>query len=47
MRHWHLQKDNIMKMKLQWQLEKVTQIEPLYILGYTSNLGRVKKDVLK
>ena len=32
-----------MGMKLQWQLEKVTQIEPLYILGYTSNLGRVKK----
>jgi hypothetical protein len=36
-----------MEMKLQWQVEKVTQIEPLYILGYTSNLGRVKKDVLK
>ena len=34
-------------MKLQWQVEKVTQIEPLYILGYTSNLGRVKKEVLK
>jgi len=32
-----------MGMKLQWQLEKVTQIEPLYILGYTSNLGRVKR----
>jgi hypothetical protein len=34
-------------MKLQWQVEKVTRIEPLYILGYTSNLGRVKKEVLK
>jgi len=34
-------------MKLQWQLEKVTQIEPLYILGYTSNLGRVEKVVVK
>jgi hypothetical protein len=34
-------------MKLQWQVEKVNQIEPLYILGYTSNLGRVKKEVLK
>jgi hypothetical protein len=33
-----------MEMKLQWQVEKVTQIEPLYILGYTSNLGRVKKE---
>ena len=28
-------------------MEKVTQTEPLYILGYTSNLGRVKKEVLK
>jgi hypothetical protein len=34
-------------MKLQWQVEKGTQIEPLYILGYTSNLGRVKKVVVK
>ena len=34
-------------MKLQWQVEKVTQTEPLYILGYTSNLGRVKKEVVK
>jgi hypothetical protein len=34
-------------VKLQWQLEKVTQIEPLYILCYTSNLGRVKKEVIK
>ena len=34
-------------MKLQWQVEKVTQIEPLYILGYTSNLGRVKKEMVK
>jgi hypothetical protein len=34
-------------MKLQWQVEKVNRIEPLYILGYTSNLGRVKKEVLK
>jgi len=34
-------------MKLQWQLEKVTQTEALYILGYTSNLGRVKKEVVK
>jgi len=34
-------------MKLQWQVEKGTQIKPLYILGYTSNLGRVKKEVLK
>ena len=34
-------------MKLKWQVEKGTQIEPLCILGYTSNLGRVKKDVLK
>ena len=42
-----LQKDNIMRMKLQWQLEKVTQTEPLYILGYKSNLGRVKKEVVK
>ena len=42
-----LQKDNIMRMKLQWQLEKVTQKEPLYILCYTSNLGRVKKEVVK
>ena len=42
-----LQKDNIMRMKLQWQVEKVTQTEALYILGYTSNLGRVKKVVLK
>mgnify|MGYP001290285760 FL=1 len=42
-----LQKDNIMRMKLQWQVEKVTQTEPLYILGYTSNLGRVKKEVVK
>ena len=32
-----------MGMKLQWQVEKVTQTEELYILGYTSNLGRVKK----
>lgn len=47
MRHWHLQKDNIMRMKLQWQVEKGTQIEPLYILGYTNNLGRVKKEVVK
>jgi hypothetical protein len=30
-------------LKYQWQVEKVTQTEPLYILGYTSNLGRVKK----
>lgn len=36
-----------MGMKLQWQVEKVTQTEPLYILGYTSNLGRVKKEVVK
>ena len=42
-----LQKDNIMRMKLQWQVEKVTQTEALYILGYTSNLGRVKKEVVK
>ena len=42
-----LQKDNIMRMKLQWQLEKVTQTEPLYIIGYTSNLGRAKKEVVK
>ena len=34
-------------LKLQWQVEKVNQTEPLYILGYTSNLGRVKKEVLK
>ena len=34
-------------MKLQWQVEKVAQTEPLYILGYTSNLGRVKKEVVK
>ena len=34
-------------MKLQWQVEKGTQIKPLCILGYTSNLGRVKKEVLK
>ena len=34
-------------MKLQWQVEKVTQTEALYILGYTSNLGRVKKEVVK
>jgi hypothetical protein len=34
-------------MKLQWQVEKVNRIEPLYILGYTSNLGRVKKVVVK
>jgi len=36
-----------MGMKLQWQLENTTQTEPLYILGYTSNLGRVEKVVLK
>jgi hypothetical protein len=34
-------------MKLQWQVEKGTQTEPLCILGYTSNLGRVKKVVVK
>jgi hypothetical protein len=34
-------------MKLKWQFEEVTRIEPLYILGYTSNLGRVKKVVVK
>ena len=32
-------------MNLQWQLEKVTQIEPLYILGYMSNLDSVKEAV--
>ena len=34
-------------LKLQWQVEKITQTEPLYILGYKSNLGRVKKEVVK
>jgi hypothetical protein len=34
-------------MKLKWQLEKVNRIEPLFILGYMSNLGRVKKEVIK
>ena len=34
-------------LKYQWQVEKVTQTEPLYIIGYTSNLGRVKKEVIK
>ena len=34
-------------MKLQWQVEKGTHIKPLYILGYTSNLGRVKKVIVK
>ena len=42
-----LQKDNIMRMKLQWQLEKVTQTEPLYIIGYTGKRGRAKKEVVK